>query len=107
MVATGIIKGYPEDNTFRPHLSATRGMASAMLNLMLDKIGNSGGETPVETKNYVLLNDAGKIVERYTTYKEAVTVAQNKGINAVKYENEYVWIKRWLCKCEANFWRYN
>ncbi|MEI5893453.1 glucosaminidase [Bacillus cereus] len=91
MVATGIIKGYPEDNTFRPHLSATRGMASAMLNLMLDKIG--GGETPVETKNYVLLNDAGKVVERYTTYKEAVTAAQNKGINAVKYENEYVWIK--------------
>ncbi|MBM6649190.1 S-layer homology domain-containing protein [Bacillus sp. RIT 809] len=93
MVATQIIKGYPEDNTFRPHLSATRGMASAMLNLMLDKIGNNGGETPVETKNYVLLNDAGKIVERYTTYKEAVTAAQNKGINAVKYENEYVWIK--------------
>lgn len=91
MVATGIIKGYPEDNTFRPHLSATRGMASAMLNLMLDKIG--GGETPVETKNYVLLNDAGKVVERYTTYKEAVTAAQNKGINAVKYENEYVWVK--------------
>ncbi|TCJ80657.1 UNVERIFIED_ORG: S-layer family protein [Bacillus cereus] len=91
MVATGIIKGYPEDNTFRPHLSATRGMASAMLNLMLGKIG--GGETPVETKNYVLLNDAGKVVERYTTYKEAVTAAQNKGINAVKYENEYVWIK--------------
>ncbi|WP_242213477.1 S-layer homology domain-containing protein [Bacillus cereus group sp. BfR-BA-01383] len=93
MVATGIIKGYPEDNTFRPHLSATRGMASAMLNLMLDKIGNNGGETPVETKNYVLLNDAGKVVERYTTYKEAVMAAQNKGINAVKYENEYVWIK--------------
>ncbi len=76
MVTTGIIKGYPEDNTFRPHLSATRGMASAMLNLMLDKIG--GGETPVETKNYVLLNDAGKVVERYTTYKEAVTAAQSK-----------------------------
>lgn len=93
MVATKIISGYPEDNTFRPQLSATRGMASAMLNLMLDKIGNNGGETPVETKNYVLLNDAGKIVERYTTYKEAVTAAQNKGINAVKYENEYVWIK--------------
>lgn len=93
MVATGIIKGYPEDNTFRPHLSATRGMASAMLNLMIDKIGNNGGETPVETKNYVLLNDAGKIVERYTTYKEAATAAQTKGMNAVKYENEYVWIK--------------
>lgn len=38
MVATQIIKGYPEDNTFRPHLSATRGMASAMLDRMLQTI---------------------------------------------------------------------
>ena len=32
-------------------------------------------------------------LERYSTYKEAVTAAQNKGINAVKYENEFLWIK--------------
>ncbi|PGO20736.1 glucosaminidase [Bacillus cereus] len=97
MVATQIIKGYPEDNTFRPHLSATRGMASAMLDRMLGTIGNNGGETPIETKKYVVTNvkenGTEQEIERYSTYKEAVTAAQNKGINAVKYENEFLWIK--------------
>ncbi|MGG0456516.1 S-layer homology domain-containing protein [Bacillus mycoides] len=97
MVATQIIKGYPEDNTFRPHLSATRGMASAMLDRMLGTIGNTGGETPIETKKYVVTNvkenGTEQELERYSTYKEAVTAAQNKGINAVKYENEFLWIK--------------
>ncbi|HDR3889380.1 TPA: S-layer homology domain-containing protein [Bacillus cereus] len=97
MVATQIIKGYPEDNTFRPHLSATRGMASAMLDRMLGTIGNTGGETPIETKKYVVTNvkenGIEQELERYSTYKEAVTAAQNKGINAVKYENEFLWIK--------------
>ncbi|MBL2179695.1 S-layer homology domain-containing protein, partial [Klebsiella pneumoniae] len=56
MVATQIIKGYPEDNTFRPHLSATRGMASAMLDRMLQTIEKNGNSNPVETKKYVVTN---------------------------------------------------
>ncbi len=88
MVATQIIKGYPEDNTFRPHLSATRGMASAMLDRMLQTIEKNGNTNPVETKKYVVTNvrenGTEQEVERYNTYKEAVTAAQNKGMNAVK-----------------------
>ena len=38
-------------------------------------------------------NGTEQEVERYNTYKEAVTAAQNKGMNAVKYENEFLWIK--------------
>ncbi|MRC15145.1 glucosaminidase [Bacillus thuringiensis] len=97
MVATQIIKGYPEDNTFRPHLSATRGMASAMLDRMLQTIEKNGNSNPVETKKYVVTNvrenGTEQEVERYNTYKEAVTAAQSKGMNAVKYENEFLWIK--------------
>ncbi|MBG9578698.1 glucosaminidase, partial [Bacillus thuringiensis] len=88
---------YPEDNTFRPHLSATRGMASAMLDRMLQTIEKNGNSNPVETKKYVVTNvrenGTEQEVERYNTYKEAVTAAQNKGMNAVKYENEFLWIK--------------
>ncbi|MDA0175249.1 S-layer homology domain-containing protein, partial [Solirubrobacter taibaiensis] len=97
MVATQIIKGYPEDNTFRPHLSATRGMASAMLDRMLQTIEKNGNTNPVETKKYVVTNvrenGTEQEVERYNTYKEAVRAARNKGMNAVKYENEFLWIK--------------
>ena len=35
-------------------------------------------------------NGTEQEVERYNTYKEAVTAAQNKGMNAVKYENEFL-----------------
>ena len=38
-------------------------------------------------------NGTEQEVERYNTYKEAVTVAQNKGMNAVKYENEFYGLK--------------
>lgn len=45
VVGAGIIKGY-EDNTFRPTLPATRGVASAYINRMLQVIENGGPTTP-------------------------------------------------------------
>ncbi|MDZ5606104.1 S-layer homology domain-containing protein [Bacillus pseudomycoides] len=93
VVAAGIIKGYPEDHTFRPKLSATRGTAAAFLSGMLQKIDKE----PVETKKYVVTNvkEDGTEVEvgNYSTYKEAVTAAQNEGMNGVKYNGEFVWIQ--------------
>ena len=57
----------------------------------------NGNTNPVETKKYVVTNvrenGTEQEVERYNTYKEAVTAAQNKGMNAVKYENEFYGLK--------------
>lgn len=68
-----------------------------MLDRMLQTIEKNGNSNPVETKKYVVTNvrenGTEQEVERYNTYKEAVTAAQNKGMNAVKYENEFLWIK--------------
>ncbi|MEI4831326.1 S-layer homology domain-containing protein [Bacillus sp. FJAT-53711] len=96
VVGAGIIKGY-EDHTFRPKLPATRGTAAAFLSGMLQTIDNNGPTTPIETKPYVITNVKvdGKEQEigRYSSYEEAVAGAQSQGVNAVKYNGQFIWIK--------------
>ncbi|MGG2093553.1 S-layer homology domain-containing protein [Bacillus sp. S13(2024)] len=97
VVAAGIIKGYPEDRTFRPKLPATRGTAAAFLSGMIQAIENNGSTIPSEAKPYVITNvkvDGNEQeIGRYSSYEEAVAGAQSQGVNAVKYNGQFIWVQ--------------